>query len=320
MDDVRGLIHKPVSYWAIDESGNPSRKMTENGKAFTLSAVTELSPIDYDKLLEGVPLYDGEVHFSRLRNEHPDICIRLMTDLGGEDILILSKTVRKRGRPTRSRMDGEPFDETYLYAILNDIVRTIAEVDLSDTVIVTYDRNPSIRERMCSLMWSDRCVVVMGESQAYRLIQMADLAASSLGRSFLPGEFADSSYFDRIRAKSVDVQCGRTELGGSTQLPPSTPDIGDGEEEHKICHGRQKKDGRAGGLTQRPPTALNTKDVEKGYKTCRGRTQKSKCKKRTNEGRPQHSPTLRPGCATQCDYLTDSGRHAARIFRNSSRK
>ena len=95
LDDVRGLIRKPVSYWAIDESGNPSRKPKQNGKPFTLSAVTELSPIDYDRLLEGVPLYDGEVHFNKLRNEHPDICISLMTNFGNESILILYKTVFK---------------------------------------------------------------------------------------------------------------------------------------------------------------------------------------------------------------------------------
>lgn len=249
LDDVRGLIRKPVSYWAIDESGNPSRKSAENGKAFTLSAVTELSPIDYDRLLEGVPLYDGEVHFSKLRNEHPDICIRLITNFGQENILILSKTVIKRSKPSKKmKGDKKPIDELYLYALLNDIVGVIAEVDISDTIVVTYDRNPSIREAMCSLMWSDRCIVVMGESDAIRLIQMADLSASSLGRAFLPNDYADQAYFDRIRARSVNIQDGiENRAGGLTQRPPSALlNISDGDEYKGSDSARSKSKNRRG--------------------------------------------------------------------------
>lgn len=206
LDDVRGLIRKPVSYWAIDESGNPSRKPKQNGKPFTLSAVTELSPIDYDRLLEGVPMYDGEVHFSKLRNEHPDICIRLMTNLGYENLLILSKTVTKKSKSVISKKRGPPVDELYLLSLLEDIVDAISAVDLSDAVVIVYDRNTNLKDDTCLLLWTNRCFFLMGESDMYRLLQISDLTASSLGRAVLPLDEADTEYFDKIRMRSVNLQ------------------------------------------------------------------------------------------------------------------
>lgn len=206
LDDVRGLIRKSVSYWAIDESGNPSRKPKQNGKPFTLSAVTELSPIDYDRLLEGVPLYNGEVHFSKLRNEHPDICIRLMTNLGYENLLILSKTVTKKSKSVISKKRGPPVDELYLLSLLEDIVDAISAVDLSDAVVIVYDRNTNLKDDTCLLLWTDRCFFLMGESDMYRLLQISDLTASSLGRAVLPLDEADTEYFDKIRMRSVNLQ------------------------------------------------------------------------------------------------------------------
>lgn len=211
LDDVRGLIRKPVSYWAIDESGNPSRKPKQNGKPFTLSAVTELSPIDYDRLLEGVPLYDGEVHFNKLRNEHPDICISLMTNFGNESILILYKTVFKNAKSTASgRIKGQPIDELYLLLLLNEMIEAILSTDYSDVVLITYDRSNNIKEETCTLLWNERCILVMGESNVYRLIQMADLSASSIGKTLLPHGFADDTYFDKIRMKSIDIRENRS--------------------------------------------------------------------------------------------------------------
>lgn len=208
LDDVRGLIRKPVSYWAIDESGNPSRKPKENGKPFTLSAVTELSPIDYDRLLEGVPLYDGEVHFSKLRNEHPDICIRLITNLGYENILIVYKTVQKRSKKSIRTGKHIPLNELYLLSLLQEVIDAIMTIDRSDTVIVTYDHNESMREESCSLLWNDRCVLVMSESTAIRLVQIADLCASSAGRANLPIGYSESSYLEKLNGKYVDISGG----------------------------------------------------------------------------------------------------------------
>lgn len=219
LDDVRGLIRKPVSYWAIDESGNPSRKPREDGKAFTLSAVTELSPIDYDRLLEGVPLYDGEVHFSKLRNEHPDICIRLMTNFGKENVLIVTLSVIKRSKVVEQK-HSTPRDELYLLTLLNELISVINEIDLSDVVLISYDRNDHMRGESCEMLWSSRCVILMEESDAFRLIQMADLCASSVGRSLLPNQFAESRYSDTISGKTLRIRKG---LGGNTQLPPSAP-------------------------------------------------------------------------------------------------
>lgn len=236
LDSVRGSICRKVSYWAVDESGNPSRKAREDGKAFTLSAVTALSPIDYDRLLEGVPEYNGEVHFSKLRNEHPDICIRLMTDLGNENLLILSKTVIKKQK-TIQKKKGEPIDELYLFSLLNDLVSVISEIDKSDVIIITYDRIRTLREEMCPMLWSDRRIFIMADSEKFRLLQMADLTSSSLGRSFLPDEFADSSYFDKIEHKSVNIQNRdelRMELFGGTQPPTLAPC-----REHTECRSNQ---------------------------------------------------------------------------------
>lgn len=219
LDDVRGLIHKSVSYWAIDESGNPSRKVNEDGKAFTLSAVTELSPIDYDRLLEGGPLYDGEIHFSKLRDEHPDICIRLITNFGQENILIVFKTVQKRSKDIVRRGKHIPINETYLLSLLHEVIDAILEIDCSDTVIITYDRNQNMREESCSLLWTDRCILIMSESDVNKLIQMADLCASSAGRSTLPSEYSESVYLDKLGGKYVDLDGG---LAGCTQHPAFT--------------------------------------------------------------------------------------------------
>lgn len=271
LDDVRGSIRKPVSYWAIDESGNPSRKPGENGKAFTLSAVTELSPIDYGRLLRGVPLYNGEVHFSRLRNEHPDICIRLMTDLGRENILIVSKTVTKRSKTvSKPGRKGPPVDELYLFSLLNELVGIISEIDLSDTVIVTYDRNNNIRGGTCPLLWSDRRIVVLGDSEEYRLLQIADLTSSSIGKMLLPMGFADPRYFEKIRARTVEIRDdvdGMVQVG-DTQSPTSAPEEWENGDRPQLSltflpyAGRgcgyitpsSEKTG-AGELTQRPPSA-----------------------------------------------------------------
>ena len=216
LDDVRGLIRKPVSYWAIDESGNPSRKSAENGKAFTLSAVTELSPIDYDRLLEGVPLYDGEVHFSKLRNEYPDICVRLITNFGQENILIVFKTVQKRSKEVAKRGKHVPINELYLLSLLHEVIDAVLAIDCSDTVVITYDRNQNMREESCSLLWNDRCILVMSESDANKLIQMADICASSAGRSTLPSGYSESTYLDKLEGKYVDISGG---LAGCTQHP-----------------------------------------------------------------------------------------------------
>ena len=220
LDDVAGSIRKSVSYWAIDESGNPSRKRTEDGKAFTLSAITELSPIDYRRLLEDVPKRNGEVHFNHLLHSYPDVCVRLMIDLGRENILIVSMTVRKRSKDVRS-VKGIPRDELYLYALLRRLIDVILIVDLSDTVAIAYDRNPQYREESCGMLWNDRCVLLMDDSVTNRLVQMADLSASSIGKSELPPGFADGTYFDGIRHRTVRIE----ELGGCTQQPPSAPSV-----------------------------------------------------------------------------------------------
>ena len=282
LDDVRGLIRKPVSYWAIDESGNPSRKPKENGKPFTLSAVTELSPIDYDRLLEGVPLYDGEVHFSKLRNEHPDICISLMTNFGNESILILYKTVFKNAKYAVSgKIKGQPIDELYLLSLLNEIIEAILEVDSSEIVLITYDQNCSIREDSCVLLWNDRCMLTMGESKAYRLIQMADLSASSIGRSFLPGKFADYAYFEKIMGKSVNIKENR-------DIPQYRPAL--------LQH-----DNRNFEYLTDSESTRNTENLQE------------------NGDRPQHNPTFLPRGCRGPKYLTDSepAEKGSRISKNA---
>ncbi len=275
LDDVRGLIRKPVSYWAIDESGNPSRKPKQNGKPFTLSAVTELSPIDYDRLLEGVPLYDGEVHFNKLRNEHPDICISLMTNFGNESILILYKTVFKNAKSTASgRIKGQPIDELYLLSLLNEMIEAILSTDHSDVVLITYDQSNNIKEETCTLLWNNRCILVMGESNAYRLIQMADLSASSIGKSLLPNGFADDTYFDKIRMKSIDIRENRSRPQlNSALLPQEDRDskyLTDSEQRgSRLADCTQHSafaPSEADGLTQRPSSASERKGNGTGSK------------------------------------------------------
>lgn len=208
LEDVAGSIRKDISYWAIDESGNPSRKRTEDGKAFTMAAVTELSKVNYGRLLNGVPLYSGEVHFSRLRNEHPEICIRLMTDFGKEDIRIVYKTIQKRWKSTTKKERHVPVDELYLFAILTEILNAIQIIDDSDLIIAIYDDNTNIRQETCYMLWNDRCILYLGKSEDFDLTQAADMCASSIGRKNLSGGMSESIYFDKIEAKSVDISKG----------------------------------------------------------------------------------------------------------------
>lgn len=263
LEDVAGSIHKNVSYWAIDESGNPSRKRTENGKAFTVSAVTELSPIDYERLLEGVPMYGGEVHFSKLRNEHPDICIRLMTDLGRENILVVYKTVKKRSAIKKRLNKHIPIDELYIFSILNEMLDVIQQIDHSDTIIVTYDKNTNITEETTTFLWNDRCILVLGVSDAYLLLQMADLCASSIGRAKLPNDTLETEYFDEIRSKSVEIS-SRLDGCRSTRRSPVTdinshPKYKNASAKGKFDYGRNKKPLRAIQSTQCPMIAPNGK-------------------------------------------------------------
>ena len=278
LEDVRGLIRKPVSYWAIDESGNPSRKSREDGKAFTLSAVTELSPIDYERLLEGVPQYDGEVHFSRLRNEHPDICIRLMTDFGKENILIVSKTVIKRSKTVAKIKRGPPIDELYVFSLMNSLIDAIAEIDSSDTIVISYDQNNNFKDDACILTWTDRRVLVMGDSKKTRLIQMADLASSSIGKALMPPGYSDTSYYEAIRPKNVNLQ----ENGDRPQLNPAFLPDSRGSSEY---------------LT-------DSKPAEKESRT--SKNAKSKGKRpdiKENGDRPQHSLAFLPEGRKDSRYI-----------------
>ncbi len=225
LEDVVDSIHKEVSYWAIDESGNPSRKLTENGKKFTLSAVTALTPIDYDRLFKDVPLDGNKVHFSHLKNSHPDICVRLMTDLGNENILVLSKTVVKRSSSIKPHSkkkikDKAPRNELYLLLLMRDLIDAILLVDKSESIVVICENTTNFRDETAYLLWSENCIVQMNQSIASRLLEVADLAAASRGCTFLPDELADSSYFEKIKAKSVNVQ---EKLGGRTQRPSFAP-------------------------------------------------------------------------------------------------
>lgn len=302
LDDVRGLIRKSVSYWAIDESGNPSRKPKEDGKAFTLSAVTELSPIDYDRLLEGVPLYDGEVHFSKLRNEHPDICIRLITNFGRENILIVSKTVTKKGKSVlRTKRRGPPTDELYLMALLNELIEAISEIDLSDSVIVTYDRNDNIREGECRLFWSDRRIVVFGDSKEYRLIQMADLASSSIGKMFLPDGFADPRYFERIMTKTVNLRDDLNERQ-STKISSIEEERENGDRpQHNLA--LLPSDNRSLKYLTDSEQSLNKSNDRKKSPTVSNNRKNSRTE---NRDIPQYRPALLQYEGTNPDYLKES--------------
>lgn len=223
LDDVRGSIRRGTSYWAIDESGTYSRAESEDGRTLTISAVTMLDAVDLKGLFAGIPLYDWEIHFAPLRNEHPDIAIRLMTDLGNENILIVSKTVEKkwnrytgtrrkerRREVQRLKQSGiekpevPSINELYITGLLSDILDVIQEIDLSDTVAVNYDLNADFSDDACQMLWSPRCVLVMSESDKILLLQVADLTASSLGHAVLPDDYGNASYFEPIEKKSMN--------------------------------------------------------------------------------------------------------------------
>lgn len=161
-------------------------------------------------------MYDGEVHFNPLYHNDPEICIRLMTDLGRENILIVYKVVKKREKFISRKKKHIPIDELYLFSILSEILSAIQIIDSSDMIVVTYDKNTNIREETCSLLWNDRCVLVLGESKAYRLIQMADLCASSVGKASLSDRYSDPRQMEKIVERSVDIS---KRLVGCTQHP-----------------------------------------------------------------------------------------------------
>jgi len=202
--DFQGLIQKRTSYWSIDESGNPSRVLSENGKYYTLSAVTGISEIDFERLFKDVPLIDGEVHFHPIERISPEICIGLTKRLGESPVLVLYKTVVKIYKHIEPQF-GSPTNELFVSMHLMDILSAIAYVDSSPIIVVTFDDTSDLSEYGSYQLAGKRCILTKCSSDESKLVQIADITASSIHKAELPEPKGTSVYFDNFRENSVKI-------------------------------------------------------------------------------------------------------------------
>lgn len=172
-------IGKDVSIWYIDESNDLGNSVER--PYFILSAITRLNnPIDYDRAFEDIPLdYShgvGEVHFSYLwkDKEKRPICIRLVSQVAKEDILVLEYPYLKENPRRRS------VHNTYLDVIRN-LLDVIDRVDMSRTKVIIFDETSTLwLEDVNALRRSDR-YVLPAKSHIIRGLQLSDVASSSMG-------------------------------------------------------------------------------------------------------------------------------------------
>lgn len=212
--ELEGIKRGRVSFWAIDESGSVGRSGKSLGKAITYSAVTQLGDVDYRALFDGIPLSTdraghSEVHYRDLRRYDPQSLEKVVGRVGEAPLLILSLPIEKRDEDTR-RSWVKPKNAGYVFAALFRIIRAIEQVDLSDTVIVTFDRTDDMEQFLLDVPWSERIVVRMGESYAARLYQVADLAASVTGNAINYPEELDERMFWSLFGINTNVSSDRS--------------------------------------------------------------------------------------------------------------
>ena len=202
-------IRKKKSFRGIDDSGTPDFG-PRSSEYLTLTAVTTLFDEDYSQMFDGISKYNGEVKFSILRIQNEEECLSVMRRLGQSTALILCYPRFKD--PEHPRDSKEFFKES-----TQRLIDGIMGVDRSELIVIGIDDNPYLDMSDYYSFSSPRCIVFPADSRDSKLLQLADLSASSLGHALLPASKGSETYFQEIRENSVNVH-GKP--GVSTQQTP----------------------------------------------------------------------------------------------------
>lgn len=206
---LRGIKRESVSYWSIDESGSTGRTENNLGKAITYTAVTQIAEIDLEELFEGIPKStdkkgNKEIHYKELRLNNPAELERLVDRTSKSPLLILNLPVEKTAVDTRT-VWPKPKNAAYVFRALWRIVETIEAIDLSDTIVISFDKTDDMNDEFLGVLWTDRIIVRMEESYAAELNQISDLAASVTGNAInYPGEL-DTALFWKLYSISSNI-------------------------------------------------------------------------------------------------------------------
>lgn len=180
--ELRGLIHRHVSFWAVDESGSVGRTKKSLGKAITYSAVTQLGDVDYKVLFKEIPEEihkDGteEIHYRYLRENYPELLKTLVSRIGEAPFLILSYPVKKDYVNTASKRGGHR-NALYVLDAIQNLIDAIEQVDTSKSIIVSFDRTDEIPENLLQVVWTDKTIVLMSKEIVFELLEISDIASS----------------------------------------------------------------------------------------------------------------------------------------------
>lgn len=186
LNEIKGLIRKPVSFWAIDESGSVGRTKGSMGKAITYSAVTQLDDVDYEALFDGIPKEVNpktgieKIHTSYLRDNYPDKLRVLVDRISDSPFLIISLPEIKT-KEYWPKVVNRPRYATFVFYAIENLVQAIEQVDLSEKIVVTFDRTNDVNDEYLDATCAERTIVRMCQSHVSNLLQVADVAASVTG-------------------------------------------------------------------------------------------------------------------------------------------
>lgn len=194
LSDLAGSIHKRTSFWAIDESGSTGWTKKTLGMAITYCATTQLSPASIQAIFDGIPLEsktdkNGEVtekiHYNYLRQYYPEELKLAMERISQAPFLFLSLLIEKTSVTVTipHKKVFRPRNAIYVMGAIDRLVRAIEIVDSSEHIVVSFDSTNDLSKDLLEYLWTDRTTVLMEKSSSASLLQVADLASSSVGNA-----------------------------------------------------------------------------------------------------------------------------------------
>jgi len=144
LEDLEGAICRDISFWSIDESGNPGRTDKTLGKFITYTGMTELSPLDYDEIFRNIPREanpDGssEVHYSYLLENDCNSLYTLAARIRESDLLLVSSPMEKK-TVNQILRQFKPRNAGYVIMGLYRLIEAIKFIDHSELIVATFDK------------------------------------------------------------------------------------------------------------------------------------------------------------------------------------
>ena len=221
LEDVEGLIDRDISFWSIDESGNPGRTAKTLGKYITYVGMTELSPLDYDKLFDRIPKEtdqngNQEVHYSFLLKNRKRSLYKLAARIRKSDLLLVCYPMKKM-RVNRLLRRLTPRNAGFVFMGLYNLIEAIKVVDHSDLIVAVFDKTEDITEEFLQVLWEDGIIIPMVDSAESQSIQVTDVGAAIVGNTINYGDGMDTKLFYKIKDKTVNVPDRASKLDVNTQ-------------------------------------------------------------------------------------------------------